>query len=299
MPSRTEQHASHAAHVTEQPIQGARKMRAMTGQKKPMEVMPSELIAAMAMVKRACAKASRDMEQVNPAMAQAIDLATSQIISDPCAALHVAASVGVAHNLLPALASLSAELELSEHVAQLSLAHGAIMAALPCAHQLVMHQSTSMQVREQVAKALTDTLKLPFVSAADAVTPVNAMDNLVSLHGALKAAAVALNDIAQAMRDLPPAQHDAMQCDALAMVCRQVVGNDVALVTEADAGELDGHTFKPLVARKLLQSIRLLTDATTVFTEYFVRGVSVNRERISQGLASSLMLVTSNTLQAV
>ncbi|MDO9004415.1 MAG: lyase family protein [Aquabacterium sp.] len=289
MPSRTEQHVTHAA-----------------------ERMPSELMAAMAMVQRACAKASRELEQVNPGMAQVIDLATAQIISDPCAALHVAASVGVAHNLLPALAGLSAELALTthlkapegqalaDHAAQLLMAQQAIMSALPCAHQLVMHQSTSRQVREQVATALTHTLRLPFISAADTVTSASAIDHLVGLHGALQLAATALNKIAEAMRNLHPDQQGATQCDALAMVCRQVMGNDIALVTKVDGGQLEGHPFKPLVARQLLQSIRLLTDATTVFTEYFVRGITVSRDRIAHGLASSLMLVTSKlTLETV
>lgn len=271
--------------------------------------MPSELTAAMAMVKRACAKASRDLERVNPGMARAIDSATSQIISEPCAALHVAASVGVAHNLLPALAGLSAELGLTanlrnqkngvELVAQLVMAHETIMSSLPCAHQLVMHQGTSRPVQEQVARALSLTLSLPFIGAANTITPVSAMDKLVGLHGALKSAAMALNNIAHAMRDWAPAQQDAMQCDALAMVCRQVMDNDVALATTAHADQLDGHTFDPRVAHKLLQSIRLLTDATTVFTEYFVRGITVNRDRISHGLASSLMLVTASALQTV
>lgn len=310
MPSTTAQHATHAADVAWHDHPGARKIWPVSEFTNPTENMPSELIAAMAMVKRACAKASHDLEQVNPGMAQAIDLATSKIISDPCAALHVAASVGVAHNLLPALAGLCAELELTTDlkdqkkglalVAQLMLAHETIMAALPCAHQLVMQQGTSRPVREQVAKALTLTLSLPFIGAAETITPVSAMDKLVGLHGTLKLAAIALNNIAEAMRDLAPAQQDATQCDALAMVCRQVKDNDVALATGAHADQLDGHTFKPLVAHKLLQSIRLLTDATTVFTEYFVRGITVSRDRISHGLASSLMLVmVNNTVQTV
>ena len=311
MPSRTEQHATHA-QATERTTQGARRLQAAAGPETAAGPMPSELMAAMAMVQRACSKASRELAQLDPGTAQAIDLATSQIISDPCAALHVATHVGVAHNLLPALAGLSAELELTIHVKaskglalgchliQLSLAQQAILAALPCAHQLPMPQSTSLQVREQVARALTHTLRLPFVSTADTVMPVNTTDHLVRLHGALKSAAMALNKVAQAMRDLTPAHQDVMQCDALTMVCRQVMDNDLALGMEAQASQPDGQTFKPLVAHRLLQSIRLLTDATTVFTEYFVRGISVSRDRISHGLASSLMLVTSNTMpQAV
>ncbi|CAH0354744.1 hypothetical protein [Aquabacterium sp. CECT 9606] len=280
MPSRTEQHAMHT------------------------EPMPSELIAAMAMVKRACAKASRDLAQTYPGTAQAIDMATSQITSDPRAGLHLAASVGVVQNLLPALVALSAELEnsaqlqsasksrkLSRHAAQLRSSHEAIMAALPCAHQLVMNQGTSPQVREQLAKALTCSLSLPFLGSADAtLTPEDALGKLAGLHRALTSAAMALSHVGETVRELAPARQDTMQCDALAMVCRQVTDNDQALGEQANAGQL---------AHKLLQSIRLLTDATTVFTDYVVHGLTANRDRHALGLASSLMLATSNSLQTV
>lgn len=281
MPSRTEQHAM---------------------QTKPM---PSELIAAMAMVKRACAKAGHDLALAYPGTAQAIDLATLQITSDPCAGLHVAASMGVVQNLLPALVGLSAELEksallqsaaksreLSRHAEQLRSSHEAITAALPCAHQLVMHRSTSPQVREQLAKALTRSLSLPFLDADDAaLTPEDALGKLASLHGALASAAMALSQIGETMRTLAPSRQDTMQCDALAMVCRQVMDNDQALGERTDAGQL---------AHKLLQSIRLLTDATTVFTDYMVQGLTANRgDRHALGLANSLMLATSNSLQTI
>ncbi|MDI1258318.1 hypothetical protein [Aquabacterium sp.] len=313
MPATTEQPATHAAEGTWQSHHGGGNMWPVAQFAKSKEGMPSELTAAMAMVKRACVKASRDLAQVSPGMAEAIDLATSNVISDPYTALQVAASVGVAHNLLPALVCLNTELELTaaskhpktsqelvHHVDQLMLAHQSILAALPREHQLVMHQGTSRPVREQVAKALTLTLRLPFTGTLNTLPIERDTDQLVSLHGTLTSAAMALNNIAQAMRNLASAQQDAMQCDALAMVCRQVTDNDACLATRAHDDEIDSHSFKPLLAHKLLQSIRLLTDATTVFTEYFVRGITVSSDPISHGLASSLMLVTSNnTIQAV
>lgn len=225
------------------------------------ECMPSELIAAMAMVQRAC-HSGHDNET---------------LISGP--ALHVAVSVGIVHNLLPALAGLSTELSartptISQHVTQLTQAQDAIAAALPAApHPLTL-------LDEHVALAL----------ASDKPTPP---DTWVGLHGALKITAMALMNISLDLRLQRPAKHDEAQCDALTMVCCQVMGNDLALNAGAQTGQFEGNAFQPLMAHRLLQSIRLLTDATTVFTEYFVRGLTMNHERISHGLASSLMLVTS------
>lgn len=275
MPSRTEQNAMHA------------------------EPMPSELIAAMAMVKRACAKASRDLVQASPGSAQAIDMATARISSDPCAALHVAASVGVAQNLLPALVALSTELQnqshlmgaaksraLWRHAAQLRSSHEAIMAALPCAHPLALQNGTSLQVREQLAEALSHSLSLPFLGASDTTfTPEATLGKLARLHGALTSAAMALGHLCETMREMAPARQDTMQCDALAMVCRQVTDNDLVLSEQSDARQF---------AQKLLQSIRLLTDATAVFTDYVAHGPTADHD-----LANSLMLATSHSLQTV
>jgi fumarate hydratase class II len=338
------------------------------------ERMPAELIAAMAMVKRACAKANGELERLHPDMARAIDVATAKVIAGqrdqdfPMAvwqnvstapthtkmnevlarlatesldrspgadsrvhadahvnlgqstaqvfatALHVAASVGIAHNLLPALASLRSELtnkaelcaegshapvtdvaqEIEGHLAQLAQAHDAIERALPAVHELNMQESLSPEFGDRVARALAQSLDLPFVNRPDKLAAFTSLDTLLGLHGGLKSAALALMKISADMR------HQALtnrasttQCDALSMVCCQVMGNDVSLTIGAATGQFEGRTFKPLIAHNLLQSIRLLTDATAVFTEFFVRGISLNRERISHGLANSLMLVTS------
>jgi fumarate hydratase class II len=348
------------------------------------ERMPSELIAALAMVKRACAKANRELERLSPDLAQAIDMAAQQVLSGHCdqafpltvwqagsgtpthtnmnqvlaqlacenlgdntgvasrvladehvnlgqstadifsTALHVAASVGVAHNLLPALAGLRAELmakaefsrqshtpeplahELTGHVAQLAQAYDAIMAALPCAYELAIHgtassdsDTRSTEFGDLVAQALMEALELPFVSTPDRFTALTSLETLLNLHGTLKSAALALMKVSGDMRTMAPVTESATQCDALTMVCCQVMGNDVALTIGAATGQYEERAFKPLIAHNLLQSIRLLTDATTLFTESFARGISVNRERTSSGLASSLMLVTSRIPQMV
>ncbi len=228
------------------------------------DCMPSELTAAMAMVQRAQALGEKEM-----------------VVSAECMALHVAASVGIAHNLLPALESLHAELslrtpEVCEHLGPLAQAETAITAALPCA-------LPSTVLGDHVANALIQ---------ADHPT---SLDTWVNLHEALRLTALALMNISTDLHLHQPARQDQAQCDALTMVCCRVMVNDLALNMGQASGQFKEQGFQPLVAHKLLQSIRLLADATTAFTEYFVRGITLNRERISHGLANSLMLVTSGS----
>ncbi|RZI85880.1 MAG: class II fumarate hydratase [Rubrivivax sp.] len=353
----------------------------MAQRKVSTERMPSELIAALALVKRACATANRQLDLLSPELAEAIDQATQQVLAGHCdpqlhltvwqaasgkpthqhmndvlaqlasenllknrgtdkqvqadahvnlgqsssdifsTAIHVAASVGIAHNLLPALAGLRAELmtkselsrdnanpalsqELSGHLAQLAQAHDAIKAALPLVCELAITGAlTSTDDRlalafgEHVADALAKALALPFVSTPEKFTALTSLETLVSLHGTLKSAALSLMKISSDMRSLTPSSDNPTHCDALTMVCCQVMGNDVALTVGAATGQFEGHALKPLIAHNVLQSIRLLTDATTLFTDHFARGAALNRERAPNGLASSLMLVTSRIPQ--
>ena len=373
MPFSSEKLTSPADDLAAQRTSGARAQGPIEEPRISNERMPAELIAAMALVKRACADANRNLARLQPEMATAIDLATAKVISGEhefpmsvwqtasaapthshmndmlarlateslethrgaggqvqaeahvnlgqsnapvfTTALHVAASVGVAHNLLPALAGLRAELsaksepcrrggqasaarEIEGHLLQLAQAHEAIERALPAVHRLSMHESRSPDFGQQVATALAQGLDLPFVNAPDGLSSLTSLDTLLSLHGALKSAALALMNISSDMRQRAlQTTSSTTQCDALTMVCCQVMGNDVSLTIAAATGQFEGRTFKPLIAHNLLQSIRLLTDATTVFTEFFVRGITMSHEPISHGLASSLMLVTSRTAQ--
>lgn len=376
MPFSSEKLDNLPADFAEQRLWSSRGTDRLDERRISNERMPSELIATMAMVKRACAKANRELDRLHPDLAQAIDLATAKVIAGQrdqdfsmsvwqtastgpthsnmnemlarlateslgqhtgaesrvqadehvnlgqssaqvfTTALHVAISVGVAHNLLPALAGLRAELaaktelglhgddmsaskarEIEDHIAQLARACEAIERTLPSVHQLPMQEHMSPQFGEQVASALAEALNLPFVSAPSDVTPLGSLDTLLGLHGALKSAALALMTISAEMRQQASlTKSPTTQCDALTMVCCQVMGNDVSLTIGAATGQFEGRTFKPLIAHNLLQSIRLLTDATAVFTEYFVRGMAMNlhREPIAHGMASSLMLVTSS-----
>ncbi|HEY0856510.1 MAG TPA: lyase family protein, partial [Albitalea sp.] len=90
-----------------------------------------------------------------------------------------------------------------------------------------------------------------------------------------------------------PGKVNPTQCEALTMVCCQVMGNDVALAIGAAGGHFELNTYKPLIAHNLLQSIRLLADACESFNEHCVRGLVANTERIAELVNGSLMLVTA------
>jgi len=212
--------------------------------------------------------------------------------------------------------------EFSGYEAQLAQARAAVASALGPVHELALGGTavgtglnTHPQFGERVASLLAQELELPFVSAPNKFAALAAHDTLVSLHGALKTTACALMKIANDLRlaasgprsglgelSLPenepgssimPGKVNPTQCEALTMVCCQVMGNDVALSIGAASGHFELNVFKPLIAHNLLQSIRLLADATTSFDEHCVRGLQANHERIAELVANSLMLVTA------
>ncbi|WZY91223.1 hypothetical protein YC2023_047958 [Brassica napus] len=90
-----------------------------------------------------------------------------------------------------------------------------------------------------------------------------------------------------------PGKVNPTQCEALTMVCAQVMGNHVAVTVGGSNGHFELNVFKPVIASALLHSIRLVADASASFEKNCVRGIEANRERISKLLHESLMLVTS------
>jgi fumarate hydratase class II len=90
-----------------------------------------------------------------------------------------------------------------------------------------------------------------------------------------------------------PGKVNPTQCEALTMLCCQVMGNDVAISIGGAAGNFELNVFKPLIAHNFLQSLRLLADGMHSFEHHCVQGISANRERINDLMARSLMLVTA------
>lgn len=90
-----------------------------------------------------------------------------------------------------------------------------------------------------------------------------------------------------------PGKVNPTQCEALTMVCAQVMGNHVAVTVGGANGHFELNVYKPMIASGVLRSLRLLADASTSFEKNCVRGIKANKERISKLLHESLMLVTS------
>jgi fumarate hydratase class II len=212
--------------------------------------------------------------------------------------------------------------EFTGYEAQLSQAIRTIEAVMPLVHELALGGTavgtglnTHPEFGARVAARLAQTLEVPFVSAPNKFAALAGHEPLVALHGALKTVATALTKIANDLRlaasgprsgigelSLPenepgssimPGKVNPTQCEALTMACCQVMGNDVALGLGASQGHFELNTYKPLIAHNLLQSLRLLTDASRSFDEHCVRGLQPNRERIAELVAGSLMLVTA------
>ncbi len=212
--------------------------------------------------------------------------------------------------------------ELSGHAAQLAQARQQVAASLSSVWPLAIGGTavgtglnTHPEFGARVAAQLAQLHGLPFVAADNKFAALAAHDGLVAMHGALKTLAVALMKVANDIRwlasgprsglgeiSLPenepgssimPGKVNPTQCEALTMVCAQVMGNDVAITIGGASGNFELNVFKPLIAHNLLQSIRLLADGMRSFDLHCVQGLQANRERIAQHLARSLMLVTA------
>ncbi len=166
-----------------------------------------------------------------------------------------------------------------------------------------------------VAKYIAEFTGLPFITAENKFEALAAHDAIVESHGALKQLAVALNKIANDIRmmasgprsgigeiiipanepgsSIMPGKVNPTQCEALTMVCAQVMGNDVAISVGGTQGHYELNVFKPMMASNILQSAQLLGDACVSFDEHCAVGIEPNHEVIKQLLNNSLMLVTA------
>ncbi|MDA7768365.1 class II fumarate hydratase [Flavobacteriales bacterium] len=166
-----------------------------------------------------------------------------------------------------------------------------------------------------VAKKIAEFTNLPFVSAENKFEALAAHDAIVESHGALKQIAVSLNKIANDIRllasgprsgigeiiipsnepgsSIMPGKVNPTQCEALTMVCAQVIGNDVAIAVGGLQGHYELNVFKPMMAANILQSARLIADACVSFTNNCAVGIEPNHQNLKKNLDNSLMLVTA------
>lgn len=175
--------------------------------------------------------------------------------------------------------------------------------------------NTKVGFDKAVAAEVAAATGLPFVTAPNKFEALAAHDAIVEMSGALNTLAVSLMKIANDIRflgsgprcglgelSLPenepgssimPGKVNPTQCEAMTMVCAQVMGNHVAVSIGGSNGHFELNVFKPQMIAGLLHSARLLGDAAESFTDNCVVGIRANRKRISQLLNESLMLVTA------
>jgi fumarate hydratase class II len=192
-----------------------------------------------------------------------------------------------------------------EHLSELALGGTAVGTGI----------NTPPGYAELVAKKIAEFTELPFVSAENKFEALAAHDALVETHGALKQLAVSLNKIANDIRmmasgprsgigeliipanepgsSIMPGKVNPTQCEALTMVCAQVMGNDTAVTIAGTQGHYELNVFKPVMAYNVLQSARLIGDACISFEEHCASGIEPNHPRIQELLNNSLMLVTA------
>ena len=166
-----------------------------------------------------------------------------------------------------------------------------------------------------VAEKIAEFTGLPFVTAENKFEALAAHDAIVESHGALKMLAVSLNKICNDIRllasgprsgigeiiipsnepgsSIMPGKVNPTQCEAMTMVCAQVMGNDVAIAVGGAQGHYELNVFKPMMAANFLQSARLIGDACVSFTENCALGIKPNYENLKKNLDNSLMLVTA------
>lgn len=168
---------------------------------------------------------------------------------------------------------------------------------------------------EKFADEVAAYTKLPFITAQNKFEALATHDAMVEAHGALNEVAVSLFKIANDIRllgsgprsglgeltlpenepgsSIMPGKVNPTQCEALTMVCAQVMGNNTAVSFAGSQGHFELNVYKPVIAANVLQSIRLLGDAAVSFSDNCVVGIKANEDNIAALMERSLMLVTA------
>ncbi|MCH1487042.1 MAG: class II fumarate hydratase, partial [Alphaproteobacteria bacterium] len=212
--------------------------------------------------------------------------------------------------------------EFSGYVAMVKNGIGRVEAVLPKLYELAQGGTavgTGINAKIGFAEKFADEVaaytKLPFVTAPNKFEALATHDAMVEAHGALNEVAVSLFKIANDIRllgsgprsglgelSLPenepgssimPGKVNPTQCEALTMVCAQVMGNNTAVSFAGSQGHFELNVYKPVIAANALQSIRLLGDAAVSFSDNCVVGIQANEDNIAALMERSLMLVTA------
>ena len=166
-----------------------------------------------------------------------------------------------------------------------------------------------------MAEEIKKLTKLNFRTADNKFEALGGQDSIIELSGALKVIASSLFKIANDIRwlgsgprsgigeiilpanepgsSIMPGKVNPTQCEALTMVCTQVIGNDVTITMAGASGNFELNVYRPVIAHNILESIKLLSDSSNSFASNTVDGIIPNIEKINKNLYNSLMLVTA------
>jgi fumarate hydratase class II len=212
--------------------------------------------------------------------------------------------------------------EFSGYVSQLEQGLERLHATLPGVYELAIGGTavgtglnTPPEFAERAARKIAELTELPFVSARNKFAALAAHDALVMASAAMRTLACSLMKIANDLRwmgsgprcglaelrlpenepgsSIMPGKVNPTQCEAMTMVCVQVIGNDTAVALAGSQGNFELNVFKPVIIHNVLHSVRLLSDACGAFARFCVDGLQANRERIAEYVLSSPMLVTA------
>tara|TARA_X000000368_G_scaffold97386_1_gene74844 strand:+ start:523 stop:1914 length:1392 start_codon:yes stop_codon:yes gene_type:complete len=175
--------------------------------------------------------------------------------------------------------------------------------------------NTSPGWDSNIAKYIAEETKLPFVTAPNKFEALASHDAMVEISGSLKTLAASLFKIANDIRflgsgprcglgelilpenepgsSIMPGKVNPTQCEALTQVCAQVIGNDAAIGLAGSQGHFELNVFKPMIAYNVIQSMQLLGDACSAFTDNLMRDLKADKVRIEKLMRESLMLVTA------
>ncbi|XP_041107793.1 fumarate hydratase, mitochondrial isoform X2 [Polyodon spathula] len=217
---------------------------------------------------------------------------------------------------------LSLGQEFSGYVQQVKYSMERIRSAMPRVYELAAGGTavgtglnTPIGFAEKVAARVSELTGLPFVTATNKFEALAAHDAVVELSGAMNTVACSLTKIANDIRflgsgprsgfgelilpenepgsSIMPGKVNPTQCEAITMVAAQVMGNNVAVTVGGSNGHFELNVFKPMMIKNVLNSAKLLGDASVSFTENCVIGIEPNKERINKLMNESLMLVTA------
>ena len=168
---------------------------------------------------------------------------------------------------------------------------------------------------KKIVKEIAKYTKIPFIPAPNKFAELAAHDSIINFSGTLNTCAVALMKISNDVRflgsgpragygelilpenepgsSIMPGKVNPTQCEAVTMVCAQVIGNHTGITIAGSHGHFELNVFKPMIAHNILQSIDLIADSAKNFAIYCVKGIKANKKRIKEHLDNSLMLVTA------